>query len=109
MTDEELNQAVATEVMGWIPQDGGFWRKPNYTSVTKRNFLSDDWSGVRLVVERMEKLGYRFEMRKYKGSAEAVFIPDYSDVIPESEDYADAFTVPRATCLAALKAVGGGE
>lgn len=116
MTDEEINTRIAREVMGWEPhiRNTGFWVKAQDKtglmdgfSITRLRFLDDDWSGVRLVVERMEALGFAPTMRK-TGIKDCPGLrwgasfrhDDYPKV-----QHAHADTLPRAVCLAALKAM----
>ena len=116
MTDDELNAKVAVEVMGWVEQIGGGWRKADYTSAPTPNFLSPDWSGVRLVCERMRELGYpsfsaeTFDHETWLVSFTCIYGPckrhgTKEDCAHGGQEYAD--TLPRAVCLAAIKAMEG--
>ena len=105
MTDADLNVAVAERVMGWTRDGTNIFGQIVYVGGTRPMadlpFLDDDWSGVRLVVERMEVLGWG-TMQKERASLHYVTFRK-----SEQEAYASADTFPRAVCLAALKAVGG--
>jgi len=118
MTNEELNHRIAEEVMGWTfsnPETWDLtrgWRDKNgvlcrYT-FNPAGKISHSW----LVVEEMERRGFRFSVG-YGGPV----VCWGADFEREDEDRpgkigsafgeARAQTAPIAICLAALEAVGG--
>ena len=108
MTDAELNEAVAVKVMGWAKS--GKTVKVWYSDKGIENgadFLASDWSGVRMVVERMRELEFDTEIE---------------DVFATKQDWRCSFynrkgamvscetgTLPRAVMLAAIKALEAKE
>lgn len=111
MKDRELDALVAEKVMGWeligIAPSGGrvvhsprLWEKelPHYSS---------DIAAAWQVVEKMEKDGWESGCETSKGIRRAWFAWDrrkrFSPKLPK---FAEAEAIPRAICLAALKAVG---
>ena len=110
MTDRELNALVAERVMGLRvdPDDCGCTDcilGETLNSLTLPDYCNDiaaAWS----VVDKMESLYYECEV--YQGSAfcerQAKFWK--SDNQGDSLSYATSESLPRAICLAALKAVG---
>ena len=109
-TDAELNQAVAERVMGWADAMNPIHCMRFDGSIVheKVDFLSHDWSGVRLVVERMEELGWYLN-DLYRCAPSGPCVAGFQRPMKGAPVQAEADTIPRAACLAALKAVGGGE
>ena len=111
MTDADLNAAVAERVMGWKTNEvyGHYYddSKIDFFERMKGNpdFLATDWSGVRLVVERMKALGWTANIG-YGAQCDGWCEFWFGDKTTKS---AHANSLPHAVCLAALKAVGGGE
>ena len=66
--------------------------------------LSSSWNGMRLVVEEMQRRGFRVRMADQITLWKARFF-DMSTDLPTS--WVNAETAPHAVALAAVKALGG--
>lgn len=98
---DELDRAVAVEVMGWTPAVSGGW-------LNKRNvWYSPLWSpstepaAMMEVVEKMVAMGWGADITVYEGAAICGFSHDDIGCKPRVE----AATLPEAVALAALEAV----
>ena len=107
MTDEELNNAVAVEVMGWEYGDHFITGANSYrivgrktTTYTKANnwYPTTDYNQVFQVVEKMDY----FAVRRHKAGGYWRCICVYQDGLSIGAESASA---PRAICEAAVMAV----
>jgi len=119
MTDEQLNAAVAFEVMGWTNltppdwQGGMYGHPPDGSAHWHRKALrvgpgvphyATDYAAAFEVVERMRESGWTLMLMYYRNDEDgnrAYFIGDDGAVS------AEAISVTRSICEAALQAVRG--
>lgn len=107
MTDRELDALIAERVMGATRDADGFYEWPNsqYASYEAPDYTSN----IRMafeVVEAMRERGWYFSCIVAKDWISAAFVLEEEGHDPKaSEEFAD--TLPRAICLAALRATDG--
>jgi len=108
LSPRELDARVAVEVMQWTEPDNGrygeCWQTPSGRIVIKAKWKpSSDWSCMKLVVERMQELGWEWGMSQYKDNTWVARLDKFDAPADEAEAKAD--TLPRAVSLVARKAV----
>ena len=108
MTDEQLNALVAEKVFGYMPSvddrlDGKWWTLDGIEHVPEEDLPNycTDISAAWQVVEKMADRMWRIVLLPESKIWQVGFIDD----IGWSEDQEHG-TLPRAICLAALKACG---
>lgn len=112
LTDDELNAAIATEVMGWAPHR---WRpETHWSSGYQRSPCgadywdpATDYGDAFEVVERMRENGVWVTFSASPPDGQWVVNLEGASMLgkaPIARIFAD--TLPRAICEAALKAVG---
>ena len=114
MTDEELNNAVAVEVMGWYEQydalawEWAYWSTEKDAEVAENtdfDFYLNEWNPCEdirqawQVVEKMRSMGWSYVVGDEAGIYYCKFINLYITCSDEAN------TQQRAICQAALDAV----
>jgi len=112
MTNEELNYAIAVDVMGWEYGDHFITGANSYrivgrktTTYTKANnwYPTTDYNQVFQVVEKMRSMGWSYVI----GDEADIYYCKFINLYITCSDEAD--TQQRAICEAALAAVRGYE
>lgn len=112
MTNDDLNSAVATEVMGWTVGHENAYRQTWDTPVGWR--LRDEWNPADGivdafdVVDRMRELGYWYELRQPASRDDTMAVARFELDASHgrySMSAARADALARAICEAALDAV----
>lgn len=109
MTNQEINEAVAEKVLGWI--------KPPATSVLKPMWVAPPMGTVYPELPNFctdiadawviaEKYGYAFQLTQSLGEWTCTFVYKINERGVGQYISANADTAPMAICLTALKAVG---
>jgi hypothetical protein len=115
LSTDELNASVAEKVMGWKKhtQHKVFYVKAEEVSqpmLGMRQAVADFRPAERiadawLVVERMREIGWLCTIDVYDSGIYSQFYR--VGISKGTQEFSDS--APRAVCLAALKALGGGE
>ena len=102
----ELDERIATEVLGWTKRNERIWHRPGDRRPVALRAFSSDIAAAWLVVERMEDLAWMAHLTRVIGGWECRFTP-----LPHTERYVyeEEDTAPLAICKAALAAVKGAQ
>lgn len=103
LSDRELDERIAREVVGW---DAGAMLATNDPKVPTAYSLPHYSTDIRFafkVVERMRGLGWSFACTLYEGKLPYA---SFCKMTAASSRNAEAESLPRAICLAALSTVG---
>jgi hypothetical protein len=100
----ELDAMVAEQILGWESRE----REPDEVYFVdihgnvRKGSPSQSWEGMRLVVERMRELGWKWDIREQRdGYWFAALMKGYSLTSP----FGRSPHLPHAVCLAALAAI----
>jgi len=105
--DDELNAAIATEVMGWTRYHDATWLADDGRRIVARWSPATDIADAFEVVERMRENGVWVTFSASPPDGQWVVNLEGASMLgkaPIARIFAD--TLPRAICEAALKAVG---
>ena len=111
MTDRELDALVAERVMGLERDEKGYWQGElgvDFSQVDFENglpFYSTTGDGMLAVVEAMRGKGYGGVIYVDRPSAVFIKMPGVTSIADEMLMLVSADSLPRAVCLAALRAL----
>jgi hypothetical protein len=107
MTDDEITERLATDLLGWRPVSADLrlpgWLRPDSVRVWRRDFAPlTDARACALVLDEIERRGWRRVMLGV-GQANHFYIRNGNDRVL---GWAESNSWMRALCVAALRAVG---